>query len=143
MVIPRFTFKLTMFAEVSPDTPVDCKAPPLKVIELAVALDGTAPKLLSDVIAKIPALMVVPPEYPLLADNVVVPVPDLFNTPVPLIALVMAIVDAEFKERVALLVTTPEPKAPPLPICNMPALTVVPPEYVLDADDSIVVPEPS
>lgn len=61
-VIPRLLFRVTTLPEVWPTIPMACNTPPLRVIELAVTLAGTAPKLASDEIAKIPALMTVPPE---------------------------------------------------------------------------------
>lgn len=63
----------------------------------------------------------------MLPERVVVPAPNLVTTPVPLMTLLIVIADAEFKLRVASFVTLPLPKALLIPICNVPALIVVPP----------------
>ena len=41
--------------------PVDCKTPPPKLMDAEVVFNGTAPKLRSVEILKVPALIVVPP----------------------------------------------------------------------------------
>ena len=55
MVMPRFASKLS--------TPMDCKLPPPKLMDAGVVLAGTGPKLFSAEMLKIPAEMVVGPEY--------------------------------------------------------------------------------
>ena len=52
-VMPRFRLRLAL--------PEACSAPPDKVMAFAVNAFGAAPKLASDVMAKIPAEMVVAP----------------------------------------------------------------------------------
>ncbi len=53
IAIPRLAFKVK--------PAVVFKVPPLKTIEPEVALDGTPPKLPSEEIVNVPALIVVPP----------------------------------------------------------------------------------
>lgn len=85
-------------------------------------------------ICKVPALIVVVPLYVFVAVSTVVPVPFWFNVPVPLMALATVRELLRLNTNEALSVTAPEPKVPavpPSPICKVPALMVVTPEYVL------------
>ena len=60
-----------------------CSAPPFNTRDVAVAVDGAAPRLLSVLMARLPALMVVPPEKVLLPVSVRVPEPSLVREPAP------------------------------------------------------------
>ncbi len=93
---------------------------------------------------KVPALIVVVPLYVFVAVSTVVPVPFWFNVPVPLMALATVMELLRLNTNEALSVTAPVPKVPvvpPSPICKVPAVMVVTPEYVL-APVRICVPVP-
>ena len=97
------------------------------------------PNLLDDVDGasfcktSVPPLIVVTPAYVPFAVSVSVFVPDFVTAPVPEIAPPKLIESLRSKRRVALFVTFPEiaPTVPPAPTLRVPAVIVVPPEYVL------------
>ena len=86
IVMPRLASRLA--------APMACNVPPLKVISLAVVELGTAPKLRSVLIDKIPAEIVVIPVNVLVPESVTVFDPTLAK-PAPLITPLIAIVPLE------------------------------------------------
>ena len=50
-----------MVGATSPEAPIACSAPPDKVIDAGVTVVGMLPRLTSELIAKIPPAIVVPP----------------------------------------------------------------------------------
>lgn len=81
---------------------------------------------------RVPALTVVAPVYVLAPVKIDLPTPAWVKVPVPEItALTVRSLEASrLRTSAALLVTEPEPSvpvAPPLPICKVPAVTVVMP----------------
>ena len=80
-------------------------------------------------ICSVPALIVVMPAYVLFAVKTRMLAPLLVSAPLPLITPSNVTVSLRLKLSVALSTTSPsiEPVVPPLPICSVPALTVVPP----------------
>jgi hypothetical protein len=80
---------------------------------------------------RVPALIVVAPEFVLAPVNIKVPDPDCVSDPVPVMAVERMTVSERLKARVALSVIEPDPKVPivpALPIWSVPALIVVEPE---------------
>jgi hypothetical protein len=77
----------------------------------------------------VPALTAVAPEYVPAPDSVSVPMPILVSDPVPLIAPLKARSSLRLNVSAALLTISPtiDPVGPPLPICSVPPLIVVPP----------------
>ena len=91
----------------------------------------------------VPTLIVVAPVYVLAPASVSTPVPACVTEPVPLMALlrVMGLVKLNVKPALSTIPLVPmEPDEPPLPICKMPPVMLVPPEYVLLLLVSIRVP---
>lgn len=81
---------------------------------------------------RVPALTVVTPVYVLAPVKIDLPTPACVNVPVPEITplTVRSLEASRLRTSAALLVTAPEPSvpvAPPLPICKVPAVTVVVP----------------
>src|SRR6266508_3618091 len=73
----------------------------------------------------------------------VVPAPFCWNAPLPEVTPPNVNVSERLTAKVPLFVTLPtiDPLAPPLPSCRLPAVIVVPPEYVL-APESVSAPLP-
>ena len=81
-------------------------------------------------ICSVPALIVVPPEYVLAPVRIVVPAPAWFSVPVPLTtpAYVRELLRLKISALLSVMLPATAPVVPPLPICSVPALIVVPPE---------------
>ena len=73
--MPRFAFKVKLA--------VAANVPPPRINFPAVALPGAAPRLLSALMLKVPALMVAVPLNVFAPERVNVPVPVLINDKVP------------------------------------------------------------
>jgi hypothetical protein len=93
------------------------------------------PKLLTAVNANVPPVMLTGPLNVFVPVNVVVPVPACKTVPTPEITFATDTASLRLNANVPLFVTVPPngkfPVVPPPPICNVPALIVVAPEYVL------------
>ena len=102
----------------------------VSVASFVTAPDPSVPVVPAAPICRVPALIVVVPEYVLVPVSVVVPAPACTRLPLPLITLATVNALLRLNLSVALSVTAPVPSvpaAPPAPTSRVPALTVVVP----------------
>src|SRR6185437_5344020 len=115
-----------------------------KMAPLETDISLPFPKLFAIPACNVPALTVVAPVYVFALDKVRMPDPACVNEPLPLIRLPIEILSVRLNCNAALLVTLFVPNDPlvlPAPTCNVPALMVVIPLYVL-LPDKMNVPVP-